>query len=70
MGAITARRRKDGTTGYTAQIRLKRDGIVVHTEAETFSSKVLAREWMTRREADLDTQRARGEPMGKRMDLR
>lgn len=69
MGTITARRRKDGTTGYTAQIRLKRDGIVVHTEAETFSSKALAREWMIRREADLDTQRARGEPMGKRMTL-
>lgn len=41
----------------------------MHTEAETFSTKTLAREWMTRREADLDTQRARGEPMGKRMTL-
>ncbi|WP_426281701.1 integrase [Lysobacter soli] len=69
MGTITARRRKNGTTGYTAQIRLKRDGKLVHTEAETFSTKALAREWMTRREADLDTQRARGEPMGKRMTL-
>lgn len=69
MGTITARRRKDGSTGYTAQIRLKRDGSLVHTEAETFSTKALAKEWMTRREADLDTQRARGEPMGKRMTL-
>lgn len=69
MGTITARRRSDGTTGYTAQIRLKRDGKVVHTEAETFSSKALAKEWMTRREAALDAQRARGEPVGKRMTL-
>lgn len=69
MGTITARRRKDGTTGYTAQIRLKRGGRLVHTEAETFSSKALAKEWMTRREADFDTQRARGEPVGKRMTL-
>lgn len=33
MGTITARRRNDGTTGYTAQIRLKREGKIVHTEA-------------------------------------
>lgn len=69
MGTITSRRRSDGTTGYTAQIRLKRDGKIVHSEAETFSSKALAKEWMTRREAALDAQRARGEPVGKRMTL-
>lgn len=69
MGTITARRRSDGTTGYTAQIRLKRDGKIVHTEAETFGSKALAKEWLTRREAALDAQRARGEPVGKRMTL-
>lgn len=69
MGTITVRRRSDGSTGYTAQIRLKRDGKVVHTEAETFSSKALAREWMTRREAALQGQRARGEPVGHRMTV-
>ncbi len=58
MGTITARRRSNGTTGYTAQIRLKREGRVVHTQSETFSSKALARTWMTRREAELDVQRA------------
>lgn len=66
---ITARRRSDGTTGYTAQIRLKRDGKVVHTEAETFNTRALAKEWETRRKAALDVQRARGEPVGKRMTL-
>lgn len=69
MGTITARRRSDGTTGYTAQIRLKRDGKVVHTESETFDRQALAREWLTRREAELAAQRARGEPQGKRMTL-
>lgn len=67
MGTITARRRKDGSTGYTAQIRIKRDGQLVHSESETFSTKVLAKEWLTRREAALQVQRARGEPLGKRM---
>ncbi len=69
MGTITARRRSNGTTGYTAQIRLKREGKVVHTEAETFSAKALARAWMTRREAELQTQRSRGEAVGRRMTV-
>lgn len=69
MGTITARRRADGSTGYTAQIRLKQDGKVVHSESETFSSNALAKEWLKRREAALEAQRARGTPIGKRMKL-
>lgn len=69
MGTIATRRRRDGSTGYTAQIRLKRDGKLVHSEAETFSTKALAKEWMTRREAELNAQRARGEAVGKRMTV-
>lgn len=69
MGTITTRRRKDGSTGYTAQIRVKRDGELVHSESETFNRKALAQEWITRREAALDSQRARGEPLGKRMTV-
>lgn len=65
MGTIVARRRKDGSLGYTAQIRLKRDGKVVHTEAETFSRRQLATEWIRKRESEFDRQRARGEPLGK-----
>lgn len=66
MGTITARKRRDGTTGYTAQVRLKRDGAVVHHESQTFDRRALAAEWMRRREAELDEQRARGEPVSKR----
>lgn len=69
MGTIIARRRKDGTTGYTAKIRLKRDGKIVHAETETFNTRVLAKEWMTRREATLQGQRARGEAVGDRMSV-
>jgi integrase len=53
MGTIFARKRKDGTTGYTAQIALKRGGRRVHTEAQTFDREAIARAWMKKREADL-----------------
>lgn len=69
MGTIIARKRRDGTTGYTAQIRLKRDGKIVHAENETFDRRQLATEWMRRREAELDQRRARGEPLGQRVTL-
>ena len=67
MGTITSRRRKDGSTGYTAHKRLKRDGQLVHSESESFSTKALAKKRITRREAGLQLKRARGEPLGKRM---
>jgi integrase len=38
---------------YTAQIRLKRAGKVVHSESKTFERKATAQKWMTSREADL-----------------
>jgi len=69
MGSISARRRANGSTGYTAQIRLKHEGRIVHSEAETFSTRALAKEWLTRREAALEGQRARGEPVGRRMTM-
>ena len=69
MGTITPRRRADGSTGYTAQIRLKHQGKVVHSEVETFSSRALAKEWLSRRENALQAQKARGEPVGRRMTL-
>lgn len=60
MGTISARKRADGTTAYTAQIRLKEQGVIVHTEAQTFTKKALAQAWMKRREAVLEEQRALG----------
>lgn len=60
MGTISARKRADGTTAYTAQIRLKDKGVIVHTEAQTFTKKALAQAWIKRREAALQEQRANG----------
>lgn len=65
MGSILTRRRKNGSLGYTALIRLKREGKTVVSESATFDRRQLANEWMRRRETELDQQRARGEPLGK-----
>jgi integrase len=53
MGTIRPRKRSDGTTGYTAQIRLKRGGKIVYTEAQTFDRRAAATAWMARREGEL-----------------
>ena len=34
MGTIQTRRRKDGTAGYTASIRIKQKGQVIHSEID------------------------------------
>lgn len=54
MGTIISRKRKkDGTLGHTALIRIKRDGIIVHQESETFDRKLAAKAWLKKRESDL-----------------
>ncbi|MGV8955727.1 MAG: hypothetical protein ACOH2M_31830, partial [Cypionkella sp.] len=69
MGTITVRRYPSGRVAHTAQIRIKQGGKLVHSESATFTKPALANEWMRRRHAELDAQRARGEPMGSRMTL-
>lgn len=53
MGTIIERKRKDGTTGYTAQIVKKKDGKVIWHESETFDRRQAANAWLARREAEL-----------------
>lgn len=53
MGTITTRVRADGRERYTAQIRLKRNGQVIHTEAQTFERRPAAVTWLKNREAEL-----------------
>ncbi|HEY1399807.1 tyrosine-type recombinase/integrase [Roseateles sp.] len=53
MGTILSRKRKDGTVGHTAVIRIKKGGKVVHTESETFDRKQAAEAWMKKRETAL-----------------
>lgn len=54
MATIRARKLADGTVSYTAQIRIKRDGVQVYQESQTFARKQAAVAWVRRREADLD----------------
>ncbi len=53
MGTILARKRKDGTMGYTAMVRVKRGGKVIHSETETFDREQAAKAWMKLRETAL-----------------
>lgn len=53
MGTITARKRNDNTVGYTAQIRLKKGGKVIHTESQTFDREQAAKAWLKKRETEL-----------------
>lgn len=53
MGTITPRKRKDGTTGYLARVRIKQGGAVVHTETQTFDRQQAAQAWMKKRETEL-----------------
>lgn len=53
MGTVIARRRKDGTTSYLAQITIKRKGKIAHREAQTFERKQAANAWLDRRETEL-----------------
>jgi integrase len=52
MGII-ARPRKDGTVGYTAVIRIKRGGAVIHSETDTFDREPAAKAWLKKRKAEL-----------------
>lgn len=53
MGTITTRKRKDKTTGFTAQIRINRVGLPVYQETQTFDRKQVAQAWIKKREAEL-----------------
>jgi hypothetical protein len=39
MGTIVARKRNDRSIGYMAQVRVKQQGKVIHTETKTFDRK-------------------------------
>lgn len=53
MGTILARKRLDGTMGYTVSIRLKKAGKVYHSESQTFDREAAAKAWMKKRETEL-----------------
>ncbi|HEX3114247.1 MAG TPA: tyrosine-type recombinase/integrase [Bradyrhizobium sp.] len=53
MGTIVARKRSDGSTGYTAQILRKKKGTIILREAKTFDRRQAAVAWLKRRETEL-----------------
>ena len=53
MGTIMARKRKDGSTGYTAQIVIKQKGAIILREAKTFDKRREAAAWIGWRETEL-----------------
>ncbi len=62
MANILARKRKDGSTGYTVNIRIKKDGQIVHRESQTFNREQAANAWMKKRETELDKPGALDKP--------
>lgn len=53
MATIRARKRADGSVSYTAQIRIKKDGVQVYQESQTFARRKAAEAWAKRRESEL-----------------
>lgn len=54
MATITKRKNADGTLSYRAQVRVKRDGKIVFSQAKTFSREKLASDWAKRLELALE----------------
>jgi len=53
MGIIIERKRADGTTGYTAQIRKKKADKTIYSMCQTFDRKQAADTWLKKTEKDL-----------------
>lgn len=54
MGTIVDRKRRDGSMGYTARVRIMRDG-KTYSETETFDRRAAAQAWIKKRETELAT---------------
>lgn len=55
MPAIKARKQADGSVRYTAVVRIRRQGKVLHQEAKTFAHRSAAERWGKHREVALQT---------------
>jgi hypothetical protein len=53
MATITPRTGANGVTKYKAQVRIRRKGVIVHQETETFDRRAIAVEWAKKREVEL-----------------
>lgn len=53
MATISKYRKKDGTLSYTGQIRIRRKGVIVHSETFTHAKRAMVVAWAKRRESEL-----------------
>lgn len=53
MATIRTRHRKDGSLAYLSEVRIKRDGEIIHRESKTFDRMGQARAWAASREQRL-----------------
>jgi len=53
----------------TAQIRLMENGTFVHRESQTYRRKVLANEWLLRREYEMDQEHASCQAVHKKISV-
>jgi integrase len=54
MPTIKARRQANGATRYTAIVRIRRGGVILHRESRTFSHRAAAITWAKHREVALE----------------
>lgn len=54
MATIRFRKLADATVRYTAQARMKCEGVQVYQESQSFARKQAAQAWARKRDAELD----------------
>jgi hypothetical protein len=59
MATIRGRKQADGTTRYTAVVRLRKGQVIIHQEAKTFAHRSAAATWAKHREVELENPVAR-----------
>lgn len=64
MGRIVARKRKDGTVGYTARVQFKKAGKIIFDQAQTFDREAAAKTWIAKKEKELAAGGGRPPPRG------
>jgi integrase len=54
MATMSTHKTKIGEARYKFEIRLKKDGTIIHQESKTFSSKTVGKDWAKKRESELE----------------
>ena len=69
MATIRARKQADGSTRYTAIVRIRKGKILVHQECKTFALRTAAASWAKHREVELENQAVLGRKQHKPVTL-